>query len=481
MGVVPVARLLNFDPTPFDGGGNPNILPQFDVDRETVPAVLTNGWELTDGGFLGETSAMSITLTNTTTVLEASDILEFTVRTDEGLPPGRYYLTLNTNSVTGVPTVVPVGAGNPEMLQVAVKYRQPAAAAPLGRTIIGDITDLATPIDFFQAIPDAHVADSIPGAPNGWAFVNGTAGGAGLVAGYHADGLPDDGAILSNEAFAGETFTITVPEAGSSYELRIAVRLNPAYVAAILPILAGTTDQVTVSINSLDFSQEPDHEWLEVVNTSNETVDVGGWEMEVGIPNRPTVPVDPFKSTWTIPQGTQIAPGGMVLLAFSKFDAFRDTVPAAHRIADNGMGLADGAFNSIPALGNLLSDRLTLPSIFDNSVGGTITASDNLSDRTGSVFRRLAHAVSGLTDYMDADGDGRTAYNAPTATNANANVDNLANDVLIASSTELGTLVTSARGDLPWDRIIQLEPTSIVTRENPFTASPTPQRLLEIG
>lgn len=472
--VTAVAPLTNFDPSPFDAGGNPSITPQFDVVRSTAPGVV-NGWQLVNGGFLGEKSAMNITLDTSVaqSILDASDILQFTIRATDGLPPGRYYLTLNTNNVLGQPTVVPAPV---PMLQAAVKYRDSTSGGQAGDDII---TDVANAIDFFAPIPNQRLAGSIPGAPVGWAFVDGTQSGLGFAAGYHGDGLPAHPGLpgfgpfpSTQSAPAVQTFTVTVPPVGSIYELQIAVRLNPTFVGAV----STTGLTYNVSINSLDFSQEPDHEWLELVNTSDETVNIGNWELEVGIPDRPAIPNDPFKSRWKIPQGTEVAPRGMVLLAFSKFDRFQDS-PAAERIADNGMGLADGA--PIALLGNLVTGNLTVPPIADNSAITTQTTLPNyLFDPTGSVFRRLINPISGQTDYMDADGDGRSGYNVGTS--ITSGLDNLVNDVSVASSKELGTLTTTARGDLPWDRIIQLDEMSLLTTNNPFTASPSAKRLLDV-
>src|SRR5690606_6505421 len=100
--------------------------------------------------------------------------------------------------------------------------------------------------------------------------------------------------------------------------------------------------------------------------------------------------------------------------------------PANHRIADNGMGLADGANPNPLILGNLISGNLTVPPIRDTSAS---SAEIDLEDLTGSVFRRLVNPnTNAVTDYVDWDGDGRTALNAAGDT------DNLANDGVVASS-----------------------------------------------
>ncbi|MBX3180253.1 MAG: hypothetical protein KF886_23125 [Candidatus Hydrogenedentes bacterium] len=461
--------LVNFNPNPFTRTGGPAILPQFNVVREAGAA-----WTLTNGGYLGDRSYF--TATNST------DIIEFTLNATDGLPPGRYYLKVNTVAMNGE-SVIPTtelpppydGLGFP-LLQSAVKYRHRTAGGQPQQSIIQDFAD---GINHFQNITDPHIGGAVPGAPRGWAFVDGTRGGAGNGDLYHLDGLPDDpppvpGPVVfpSTQPIAGvETFTITVPPAGSSYELRVAFRMNPALVAA----LNAGGDTYTVAINALDFSQEPDHEWLELVNVSDEIVNIGGWEMEVGIPDRPQVPRDPFKSTWKVPQNTEIAPRGKVLLAFSKFDFFRDGV-ANHRIADNGMGLADGT--PLPFTGGVLTNGLvTVPPIADTSplIPPASPLYNALFDLTGSVFQRFTNPNTGaLTDYVDHDGDGRTALYADSS------LDNLPNDSVVASSKDFESFFTSAEGNLPWDRIIQLEEDSILTSQNPYSATPIPIRLSDV-
>lgn len=460
----------NFDPTPFGFGGAPNILPEFTVLRQTTALP---GWGLVNGGMLGERSYLALPVDGTDpgSVANAADILEFAIGADEGLPAGRYYLTIDTTDANGNPTVIPQGAG-PNILQVAVKYVDVSAppVSPLSSSIIEDVTNM-DPF-YFHNVTDPHIGGGVPGAPNGWVFVDGTPVGAGAAPNYFLDGLPPHpnqaGTVTypDTRPVSQETFTVTVPPRGSVYELHIAVRLNPAFVTALQA--AGQT--FVLAINALDFSQEPDHEWLELVNVSDEIVNIGGWEMEVGIPDRPQVPRDPFKSTWRIPLNTEIAPRGKVLLGVSKFDRFQSPVPGNHRIADNGLGLADGT--ALPFTENTLTGNLTVPPMADNSA---TSIHPTLQDVTGSVFRRITNPNTGaLTDYVDHDGDGRTALNAPTPG------DNLANDGVVASSKELGSLLSSTDGNLPWDRIIQLEQNSIVTSDNPFSASPTPRLLRDV-
>ena len=61
-------------------------------------------------------------------------------------------------------------------------------------------------------------------------------------------------------------------------------------------------------VNFFDFSQEPDHEWIELINIAEggDPIDLGGWEIQVGESRE-----DSENHILTIPAGTLIAPGGM--------------------------------------------------------------------------------------------------------------------------------------------------------------------------
>jgi hypothetical protein len=452
--------LTNFDPTPFDLGGNPAILPQFDVDREVGPGI---GWVLTDGALLGDTTYISNVVDPAVLVADDTDILEFAIRQETGLPPGHYYLTLDTR-IGGLGTVFPQSPG-PGVLQAAVKYVDTTIiGAQLGDSIITDV--VANGVDQFQQILDPQISDTINGAPGGWAFVDGTQGGAGNAFGYHFDGLPAEVGTVNTQPGlgAGETFTVTVPPGASVYELHVAVRINPAFLATLL-----ITDPIfEVAINALDFSQEPDHEWLELVNESDETVNVGGWEMEVGIPDRDGVPTDPYKSRWFIPLDTEIAPGGMLLLAFGKYDFFQDGGALNNDLFQNGMSLADGD-NAPGPLAAFISGASTVPTVFDDTSPTSLVPA--LQDVSGSVFFRPTDPFTGLVDYIDRDGDGRSSIIlAADGDPTTPDTDSAETEASVVSSKELSGILSTA--NLPWDRIVQLEPSSVVSTVDPFASAP---------
>jgi len=196
------------------------------------------------------------------------------------------------------------------------------------------------------------------------------------------------------------TYTVIIPPAGQG-ELCIAFRVKPE---AIRDYLAGTVNYSMppgFAINSFDFSQEPDHEYVELANVTDEEIDLSGWTLEIGIPDPPGAThdpymKDPFKSVWTIPAGTRIAPQGKLLLGFNVFDGFRGFGGSgSDLVSNNGMGLAGSSVE--PGLENV-----TVPPI------GWMPAplfSPYDNDLTGSVFYRDT-----TTDFIDNDGDGLSSF-----------------------------------------------------------------------
>lgn len=449
MGVIDLPadtrNAVNFDPT----GSYPQ-LPGFLVDRASTGT----SWTLV-GNYLGEGTVLQ--------TATAGDILQFRIRASEGLPAGRYYLTVNTNG-----TVVPqIPAGPGPMLEYSIKYDN-------GTDIIAD-GGLAA----FVQVPNAHISNTIPGAPAGSAFLNGVVEPA--PAAYFTEG---GGILAFARTTADPTFTVLVPPAGSP-DLLIAFRLAAAH------------DGTTIQIDSLDFSQEPDHEWVELVNTSNERIDLSEWELEVGIPNTgDDVPPDPFKSQWRIPRDTVIAPNGMLLLAFDKYDHYQrdgaldqtSLIPyPGHRISDNGMGLAvsggsspatpfDGGFISYT---NSLTNRtVTVPPIAD--VSPLLAAGSTYRDPKGSVFDRPAGV---FVDYIDRDGDGLSSIfdltaaldtdSAALENSLRSTTDGGAGDINNDGLDDFSGVAMSAR---PWDRIVQMECLQWTTT-NPLSGVPVSVKL----
>lgn len=520
-----------------------------DVVSQTVPLPYTVGNEGNPGleakfQRIGEGTALSTIAPATQeferqsdgAIIQLPDVVQFIIRGSEvnpddpfaspdGLPAGHYYLTVNTTAPDGTVTVYDV-----DQLDYSIKYVPTNEigvdrAAALGpniqgdRTILGDIFNEAAVTASqpafdawlaarFFTVPAKHIAGPL-GSPTygegrapGWAFLDGTPGPPPAW-GYFLDGEPSvvPDALLPGRFVTevsgsapplGEfTNTVYVPGANSGVALCIAVKRNPFFQAV------GVDPRI--SINFFDFQQQPDHEYVEIANTSDKEVDLTGWKLEIGIPTAEDLDDEPHLSRWTVPSGTTIAPGGTLLLGFDVFDTFQlpvgDALKRAGAIANNGMGLAAG----------LAFTEVTEPPIRDISYllggdpyfGEMFDPDGRFHDPTGSVFRREPDARFGgeTFDYVDRDGDGlssghfvrqgSTLFNALTGgiltEQALYAVDALADDarkdngdVIISGGIQSGTLSNPALGNdpaQPWDRIIQLE-CEVLRKDNAVPGNP---------
>jgi hypothetical protein len=288
---------------------------------------------------------------------------------------------------------------------------------------------------------------------------------------------------------AGNTHTVGIPAAGSGYTLVVAFTtsymdvgdLAAGGVLDIIPYVDAARPpdpEFPLGINFFDFSQEPDHEWVELANVSDDVIDLSGWTLEVGAPRASGVDFTPFNSEWRVPVGTTIAPGGMLLLSFAKFDAF-DTPGGAdayppfmslleqNLLSKNGMGLArSNALFPVPAsqdpVDNLDLSNVTVPAIFDTSSNTQLYDPNSwMSDVTGGVFDRPVNPLDdSRSDYVDAFGAGISPSRAVLAGNPqrvpgeNAltpDYQQALNESLVQSTANL------AGPDQPWDRIVQME------------------------
>lgn len=421
------------------------------------------------------------------------NILQYTFNASEGLPEGRYYLKLNFSDGPGYLDGVADSLPEDSTLRYAIKYVSlfdPAGALPFLNPATGDpIPDIIDDVlqgvgeDLLAEFPGAlnsvlnrfqsiepgspFLSNEVPGAPGGYAFLNGTLGDPGLAQDFYFTEYRNDvfTGNIDLTAFTrggGNTHTVYVPPAGSGLALCVAVYLetqDPASVVA--PEQLGP-----FNVNFFEFSQAPAHEYVELVNTSNEVVNLSGWELEIGPPRDLPELLDPStgvnlsqpRATFRIPEGSFIAPGGMVLLSFGKYD-FADVsptlgldelggqilnplpgqldpryrgitsfdVPLLHR---NGMGMARG-----PLDGELLEDAglnpfeagaladVSVPPFVSEAAVNPDPDANNLwgpdgdpegaarpFEPTGSVFNRRLPGLLGpftpVGDFVNRTGDG---------------------------------------------------------------------------
>ena len=233
-------------------------------------------------------------------------------------------------------------------------------------------------------------------------------------------------AFLQNENLGNAGFTVTVPPIDLSPD-----PLDPDVLH--VGIRKSTSIEDALSINFFEFSQEPDHEWVEVINVAQggEAIELSGWQLVVE---------GPARKIMTIPPGTFIAPGGMLLLGLNKYDQFEGDAEGFDLILENGIGLASG---SIPT-------RPTQDDTFLN-----VTAPPYFSSDGGSVFFNFA----GI-DYIDNDGDGSEFIDVD-----GDGIDDLGPDDLVQSTTSDEDLFRRIPGLLPsvkaWDRIVEMYSTDV--------------------
>ena len=430
-----------------------------------------------------------------------TDIIEFQFSRSTGLPDGRYYLTANLTLPGGVTTADLVDGA----FEYTVKYYKSGDDTTYGinealQIILNIPNTFPDPVsginyDLSAARPkllqafyanywhdlkgewisgiDPATGIQRKGMAPGWAFLPAQDNkGAVTTAGFTSDENDGLNAYLSSlaspvswddfradlnsgfgrdsllaggadaPAFGSRTFTVVVPSDIAEYDvLCVALRVKP--VAQNLSA-GGTTKRF--GVNFFDFSQEPDHEYVELANTTDDIIDLSGWTLDVGIPDPPGLSEDalmrdPFKSRWRVPNGTRIAPKGYLLLGFTDYKNLspppNGKSVSTDRYADNsllvtselppltslnGIGMAAGTATAPAPV-----QYVTVPPMADRS--SELNAVPEplygypLADETGSVFRRntpvavpfpesnpTAATVNYLdSDYIDNNGDGVTS------------------------------------------------------------------------
>ncbi len=304
------------------------------------------------------------------------DVVQFLFAPSVQLPPGRYYLLISTLGEDGLSTTPQ--AWN---LEYAVKYcvRNPAPANPDNYPMfssgkVADWDDILYDV-FDQFYPEDVAA---PNPPVPWQKLDPYAMG-------DSDFIrrPDE-AQLVGKVFLPTQLARNPAPAIPGYQQ------DEAYTVEIPPVSGDPNEQIflcvafkmgsvlppdgEIAINFFEFSQEPDHEWIELVNIAEApdyadlnnpalrnatlalddadrqrwaemaSVDVSGWQIEIGYEG------DIGHATMRIPEGTFIAPGGSLLVGVNKYDYLESlevVVPdpgpgLTPLIYQNGIGLAGG-------------------------------------------------------------------------------------------------------------------------------------------
>lgn len=385
------------------------------------------------------------------------DAIEYLFVASEGLPEGRYYLTVNVKS-PDVP--IPSITGDHQMRYsikyVPVRFEDDGSVVRTGPTILDDILTIAAgapdPLGpdsakeswwedwqddgqpgfppLFERVTDAHIATGADRKRAGWIFLDGSAEPFAQVApdalgrGYYERGIGESAndiitppppttpetqllsARLGPLAAQEPTHTILVPPPPLPRRIDPVTGdvLEPvdgwALCVALMLDLDEENEQFLL-VNFFDFSQEPDHEWVELVNVSNEPVDISGWELEIGIPDAPGALHDPNTVRMTIPPGNVIAPQGTVLVYPSpvnseevdKFDWFQLDPPntAQPLLLRNGIGLARGVYDTLAQ--PFVFANVTVPPFVDDSQSAFPTEVFGVTPGTPLPFANLAEAA----------------------------------------------------------------------------------------
>jgi hypothetical protein len=466
-------------PLSLDGfvDGPDRVFFDFEVEHEFVEQDLwLDPWS-NAGKFMGErTSISTIDLVDPDTQYDPPNagefkvnMVEFVFRASPELPPGRYYLLVNTRNDNGVATITEDTIDN-----------------------INYIIEVGTDSIVDQADDKAYVtANQIDGA-----MVYQSASNP-----IRETALQEQGTVyLPNRNSPDGLLTVEVPAtdpnvvADDDLALRVAIWFDgdPSFPA-----------NEELAINFFDFSQEPDHEWIELVNIQKfdpsrsvevQAIDLSDWQLEIGSLSTGALG---DRQLMTIPRGTQIPPGGTLLLGFNKYDDFEndpivdgrspvhfitDTQPS--QIFQNGLGLVRGelpggsGLKDLPALDEAVFINVTEPPI-PNLAGlragavraferhGTLGLGDleytqrvNFPPYMSSVFTgMLVGGTSVITgeplpvDFVDNDGNGFPDVLFRASISGDGDADGFADFAVYNHGAILATVTEVTNGDIDGDAL----------------------------
>lgn len=387
---------------------------------------------------------------------ETPNMIQFRFGPGPGLPPGRYYLLANVTRNGNAATTTML-QGQENKLNYVIKYGQ------AGDDILSDAVGFVAGseisyLDFlgggaFQDVPGlGYVYDPITAA---FGAVHKGDAGDGPIIGTRpdVDGVQRETGMvfLPSRPEPDPTLIGALAPYGNREEFYAYTVVIPEYAAdpadqeyLYLGMWKSNDPQYTTGdplnddlvVNYFEFSQEPDHEWVEVVNVAavdpvrpieDQYIDMSDWRLQVG-----RTATQRHHRLFTVPEGTRIAPGGSLILAVTKFDVgadkFNQNSPAdgdfsaLSVLRRNGLGLAatddDDLFPMFGVAGTRAT-QITVPPFPPvrpfRAVDDPLLINRPLGD---SIFFRtplalpLHDAETGLpslnewVDFIDADGDG---------------------------------------------------------------------------
>ena len=386
-------------------------------------------------------------------VIEVPNIIQFSFKASPQLPPGRYYLTMN--SLLADPGV---GVASETAYSIVNTVTDPGDYAFFFRVGTAN-EDVFTPFfdsdnfDDEEHFPAAFLA-ATDAEQEFWQ--NPAAIGKDRLGNFTGMSFMQAASIFSGGvARPGPSYSVVIPEIGDED--------NPTYLHVAIwrtkkdkPVHG--EEQQPLAVNYFEFSQEPDHEWVELahIDPRGEPVDLSNWVLAVENTEPPVELI--------IPTGTVITPGGYLLLGTDVRDDFDGNIPNASNIGfgHNGIGLAKTHqqvtvpptappfINNNIVFGYEYTDVSALSgSEVDPTLGGAEDAV--IPTNMGSVFDP---APNGL-DNLATDDDGN-----PIITGLNDFVDNngdgLRDDRAYVRDDEIQSSPDSARVNSAFDRMIEL-------------------------
>jgi hypothetical protein len=325
--------------------------------------------------------------------VEIPNIIQFSFKASPQLPPGRYYLTMNSlladngfglgvSNTSNTKSALVNTVTNPEDFAFFFRIGKANQDA-----FSSDFSDLHPYPAAFVALDDAEQEFWVKPAVLGYDGIGNQTGMAFLQASSIATITS-----IYNTYHNYTGYPVSIPGPGFSIEIpEIGDVNNPNYLhVAVWRTRSQEVEHGNeinpLAINYFEFSQEPDHEYVELahIDPHGEPVDLSNWILAVENMEPPVELI--------IPNGTTIAPGGYLLLSPNVRDDFSGNNPGRRGILQNGMGLAKtNAFVSVPP---------TAPPFIHNDVvfGNEY---NGVADDFGSVFN-----PPGNVDFIDNNGDG---------------------------------------------------------------------------
>ncbi|MDX9972920.1 MAG: hypothetical protein RBU21_08025, partial [FCB group bacterium] len=332
---------------------------------------------------------------------------------EEYMEGARYYLMLNTARINPDTLRLEPTVSSETRLKYVIKYGRD------GEGIIDDLTDPNTPPGFnpFVLAGDSPIVGYRPnGAPTGFVFLSGTVSPSMDQAPVIDPAVPPVGFYNADEAY-----TVHIPPYRPADQVYLYVGIwfgddDPETLDAV-------TGQPELALNFFDFSQEPDHEWIEIVNTATTgaPVNIEGWQLQVGAdvmlredgnsaaPALLTVPGDPDNP---LDGDVLIAPGGSLLLGFNKYD------PGTGRFNDptlfGDVWLSKGSSSNLSDVSAIYRNGIALArGTYGNAVGTTVTGQltteppiPGLDWATGNTREDGVFYRPTGDDFVDRNGDG---------------------------------------------------------------------------